>query len=126
MKKMLLEELRHNLRPELINRLDDIVIFRSLLRRDARKIVKLLVEELNGRLKEEKIKVVLDRKAVTYIVEESFNEEYGARPLRRFLQDKVENLLANFILENSKMFESGKEVVVKLGIKDGVINILKK
>jgi ATP-dependent Clp protease ATP-binding subunit ClpC len=126
MKKMLLEELRDNLRPELINRLDDIVIFRSLTRKDARKIVKLLVEDLNSRLKEERVKVVLDREAVTYVVKESFSEEYGARPLRRFLQDKVENLLANFMLENSKMVESNREVVVKLGVKNGVINILKK
>lgn len=126
MKKMLLEELRDNLRPELINRLDDIVIFRSLTRKDARKIVKLLVEELNSRLKEERVKVVLDREAVTYVVKESFSEEYGARPLRRFLQDKVENILADFMLENSKMFESNREVVVKLGVKNGVINILKK
>ena len=101
MKKTLLDELRGELRPELINRLDDIVIFRSLIRKDARKIVKLLVKELNRRLQEEKIKVTLDSKAITYIVKNSFSEEYGARPLRRFLQDEVENVLADWMLENA-------------------------
>ncbi len=126
MKNVLLEELRNTLRPELLNRLDDIVIFRSLTRKDARKIVKLLIEELNIRLKEEKIRVSLDGKAITYIVKNGFSEEYGARPLRRFLQDKVENILAEHMLVNSKMFETGKEVVVKIGLVKDNITILKK
>ena len=117
MKSMLLEELRDNLRPELLNRLDDIVIFRSLTRRDARKIVRLLLGQLNGRLVEEKVKVVLDSKAITYMIENSFSEEYGARPLRRFLQDKVENLLAEYMLKESVKFEKGKGVVVKMVVK---------
>jgi ATP-dependent Clp protease ATP-binding subunit ClpA len=116
MKNVLLDELRKSLRPELLNRLDDTVIFRSLTRKDARKIVKLLLKDLNGRLKEEKIKVKLDRKVVTYIVKNAFSEEYGARPLRRYLQDKVENALADYMLENSELFNHGKreEVVTIL------------
>jgi len=104
MKNILLDELRQSLRPELLNRLDDIVIFRSLTRKDARKIVKLLLKDLNQRLQEEKIKVKLDRKVVTYIIKNAFSEEYGARPLRRYLQDKVENALADYMLENSTLF----------------------
>jgi ATP-dependent Clp protease ATP-binding subunit ClpC len=108
MKNVLLDELRKSLRPELLNRLDDTVIFRSLTRKDARKIVRLLLKDLNGRLKEEKIKVKLDRKVVTYIVMNAFSEEYGARPLRRYLQDKVENALADYMLENSELFNHDK------------------
>ncbi|MFA7628500.1 MAG: hypothetical protein WCY37_03815, partial [Candidatus Dojkabacteria bacterium] len=108
MKNVLLDELRKNLRPELLNRLDDTVIFRSLTRKDARKIVRLLLKDLNGRLKEEKIRVKLDRKVVTYIVKNAFSEEYGARPLRRYLQDKVENALADYMLENSELFNHDK------------------
>lgn len=116
MKNILLDELRKSLRPELLNRLDDIVIFRSLTRKDARKIVKLLLKDLNDRLKDEKIKVELDKKVVTYIVKNAFSEEYGARPLRRFLQDKVENALADYMLENGKLFNHNKreEVVTIL------------
>jgi len=126
MKKMLLEELRDSLKPELLNRLDDIVIFRSLNRRDARKIVKLLIEELNSRLKEEGVTVKLDREAVSYVLKESFSEEYGARPLRRYLQDKIENLLADYMLSESKIFESGKEITVKFGVEDDNIIIVKE
>lgn len=126
MKKTLLDELRGELRPELINRLDDIVIFRSLIRKDARKIVKLLVKELNRRLQEEKIKVTLDSKAITYIVKNSFSEEYGARPLRRFLQDEVENVLADWMLENALELEKGKEIKIEMSVKDSNIIIVNK
>lgn len=108
MKNVLLDELRKSLRPELLNRLDDTVIFRSLTRKDARKIVRLLLKDLNNRLKEEKIKVKLDTKVVTYIVKNAFSEEYGARPLRRYLQDKVENALADHMLKNSELFNHDK------------------
>jgi ATP-dependent Clp protease ATP-binding subunit ClpC len=118
MRNTLLEELRKSIRPELLNRLDDVVIFRSLTRKDARKIVKLLLKDLNERLKEEKIKVKLDRKVVTYIVKNAFSEEYGARPLRRYLQDKVENALADYMLENSELFNHDKREKVVTIIMD--------
>ena len=121
MKEMLLNELREVLRPELINRIDDIVIFRSLTRKDAKKIVKLLVAGLNKRLFEEKISVVLDDEAINYIVKNSFSEEYGARPLRRFIQDSVENILADYLLENDT--ERMKPAKVIVGVKKGKLTI---
>ncbi len=121
MKEMLLNELREVLRPELINRIDDIVIFRSLTRKDAKKIVKLLVESLNKRLVEEKIFVVLDDEAINYIVKNSFSEEYGARPLRRFIQDSVENILADYLLENDTERMNLEKVYV--GIEKGKLTI---
>ncbi len=121
MKESLLSELKDTLRPELINRLDDIVIFRALNRRDARKIVRLLVEQLNERLQEQGIKIKLGRKLITHIVDEGFSEEYGARPLRRVIQDTVENVLADYLLENEIKDEKDiKEI--KLNIeKDKVV-----
>ncbi len=124
MENMLLDELKKELRPELLNRLDDTVIFRSLTRRDARKIVRLLLKDLNERLKEENIKVKLDTKVVTYVVKEAFSEEYGARPLRRYLQDTVENVLADYILKNEDVFEEDEETVVKIGLKDDNIIVI--
>ena len=100
MKTLLIDELREELRPELLNRLDDIVIFRSLTRKDMNKIVLLLIDQLNERLEEEHLHITLDNRAVSYIVKKSFNEEYGARPLRRELQSGVENLIADYILKN--------------------------
>lgn len=123
MKVILLDELRGTLRPELLNRIDDVVIFRSLNRKDARKIVLLLLEDLNRRLKEERIQVSLDNRALNYIVKHSFNEEYGARPLRRFLQDRVENILAEYLLRNEE--KKGKDInIIKIGVVGGKIEIL--
>ena len=123
MKENLLSELKNTLRPELINRLDDIVIFRALNRKDARKIVKILVNELNERLKDQNISIQLNSKLVTYIVKEGFSEEYGARPLRRVIQDRVEDVLANYLLEN-ELKDEKKVKNIKLDIKDGEIIVV--
>ena len=123
MEESLLSELKDTLRPELINRLDDIVIFRALNRKDARKIVKLLVEKLNERLLDQKIKIKLGRKLVTHIVNEGFSEEYGARPLRRVIQDSIENTLAEHLLQES--IEDEKDIKeIKLDIEDGKVVIV--
>ncbi|MBN2101194.1 ATP-dependent Clp protease ATP-binding subunit [Candidatus Dojkabacteria bacterium] len=98
MKETLLKKLRDDIRPELLNRLDDIVIFRSLTRKDAKNIVDLLLDELNERLEEEGVEVVLDASAVDFIVEKGFSEDYGARPLRRTIQDYVETPIASYLL----------------------------
>ena len=119
MKTELMSELRRTLRPELLNRLDDIVIFRALNSRDAKKIVELLVIELNERLKTQDKTIILSKALLSYIVKEGFSEEYGARPLRRVLQDLVESTVANYILKNEEVSE------IKLDIKDGRVNLLK-
>jgi ATP-dependent Clp protease ATP-binding subunit ClpC len=123
MKESLLSELKNTLRPELINRLDDIVIFRALNRKDARKIVKLLVEQLNERLKDQGIKVKLGRKLVTHVVNEGFSEEYGARPLRRVIQDSIENTLAEYLLANE--LENEKDIKeIKLNLEDDEVVVV--
>ena len=102
MKTSLLNELKNVLRPELLNRIDDVVIFRSLTRRDAKKIALLLIEELNIRLKEENIEVKVTDKMVSHLVKEGFSDEYGARPLRRLIQDSIENSLADYMLKHKQ------------------------
>jgi len=99
MKETLEQELKGTLPPELLNRLDDIVIFRSLTRRDGRKIVDLLLAELNERLTEKRVKVVLEPSAREYILERGFSEEYGARPLRRTIQEYIETPVASYLLK---------------------------
>jgi len=126
MKTQLLLELKNTLRPELLNRIDDIVIFRSLTRKDARKIVKLLVKELNGRLAQEGVSVVLDNKAIASVVKEGFSEEYGARPIKRVLQDTVENAIANYLLEKGRIGNELKNMEIKIGMKDNKISVLNK
>lgn len=126
MKEELERKVKETLRPELINRLDDIVIFRSLTRKDARKIVDLLIKELNLRLKEQGVKAKMGRDVKDYIMKEGFSEEYGARPLRRTLQDSVENVIANYLLENGlnldDLSKGRKMRVLEIGMdKDSVI-----
>jgi ATP-dependent Clp protease ATP-binding subunit ClpC len=118
MRSELLSKLRNTLRPELLNRLDEIVIFKSLTPTDARKIVGLLLEELNKRLLQKDLQVKLTNALIKQIVKEGFSEEYGARPLRRELQDLVENALANYILKGGDkklvvLDYNNKKVVVK-------------
>lgn len=119
MKSELLRELRRTLRPELLNRLDEVVIFRSLTIRDARKIVDLLVAELNKRLGEYNIVISLSKTLLSYIVKTGFSEEYGARPLRRALQDTVESAVAEYILKD------GKPGNILLDIKKGKVFVSK-
>lgn len=121
MKDELDRKLKETLRPELINRLDDIVIFRSLTRKDARKIVDILVKDLNSRIKEQGLKIYIDKDVKEYVVSKGFSEEYGARPLRRSLQDSVENLLADYILQNG----SGNASQLYLGVKGGELVVTK-
>ena len=118
MRSELLSKLRNTLRPELLNRLDDIVIFKSLTPGDARKIVGLLLEELNKRLLQKDIQVELTNALIKQIVKEGFSEEYGARPLRREHQDLVESALANYLLKGGDkkvivLDYNNKKVVVK-------------
>lgn len=119
MKSELLRELRRTLRPELLNRLDEIVIFKALSVREARKIVELLLVELNERLSEHRINISLSRNLLSYIVKEGFSEEYGARPLRRALQETVESAVAEYILKD------GKAGNILLDIKKGKVFISK-
>lgn len=98
-KETLTKELKDKIRPELLNRLDDIVIFRALTRKDAKLIVGLLLDELNKRLSEQGIEVSLDSDSRDFIVEKGFSEEYGARPLRRTVQDYVETPVAAYLLK---------------------------
>lgn len=123
MKNELTKSLKGTLRPELINRLDDIVIFRSLTRRDAKKIVKLLLKDLNKRLKEQGIKVNVKEDLVDFIVKEGFSNEYGARPLRRMLQENVENVLANYLLQEEDSFKAVGIKELNLSVKNGVVEI---
>ncbi|NLZ24130.1 ATP-dependent Clp protease ATP-binding subunit [Candidatus Dojkabacteria bacterium] len=115
MKSELMSELRRTLRPELLNRLDDIVIFRALSLVDAKKITKLLLEELNERLASQGVSVSITNTLLSHIVKEGFSEEYGARPIRRVVQDVVESAIADKLLQSEKKGE------LKLDFVDGEV-----
>ncbi len=93
-----MEEVRGHFRPEFLNRLDEIILFKPLSRSDIGGIVTLLMEDLNRRLADKELKAELTGAALEHITEHGYDPVYGARPLKRYLQKHVETLLAKLIL----------------------------
>lgn len=90
--------LKQNFRPEFLNRLDEIVFYKPLLKDQIKKIVDLMIESLRARLRDKQLDVVLTDRAKDYVINAGYDPVYGARPLRRFLQSKVETLIAKTII----------------------------
>jgi len=94
----IMRELRKYFKPEFLNRIDEIIIFRKLTKDIILKIVDLQIDRLNKRLKEKNLKVELTQKAKEYLAEKGYDENFGARPLKRLIQKDIENGLAVFII----------------------------
>ncbi len=90
--------LKRQFRPEFLNRLDEIVFYKPLTREQITKIIDLLIEGLNQRLADKQISTRLTESAKEYVVDQGYNPVYGARPLKRFLQSKVETLIGRMII----------------------------
>jgi ATP-dependent Clp protease ATP-binding subunit ClpA len=88
-------------RPELINRFDSTVIFHPLTTEDLMKITEILLQELNERMKNKGYRLDIDSSVVSYLVERGYNPEFGARAIKRVIQDTVENVIANKIINES-------------------------
>ena len=96
--QMVMSDLRSHFRPEFLNRLDEIIMFKPLTKENIGAIVDLMTSDLNRRLEDQKIYLELTDGAKDYIIEEGYDPIYGARPLKRFLQKHVETLAAKMIL----------------------------
>lgn len=96
---LVMNELKNYFRPEFINRLDEIIMFKPLTRDNIANIVNLLVKDLNKRLQDKNITVQLTDSAMSHVIEAGYDPVYGARPLKRYLQKTVETLCARLILE---------------------------
>jgi ATP-dependent Clp protease ATP-binding subunit ClpC len=112
MKRELTKALKKEFRPEFINRLDDVIIFRSLNKEDLREIVGLEIEKVSKRLVEKDISLSLTPEAFDLIADLGYNPEMGARPLRRVIQQKIENPLSDAILADE--FKDGDAIVVDM------------
>lgn len=112
MQKKLMEELRRHFRPEFINRVDSIVVFRQLTQADIRYIVDIILREVNDRLAEYELKLEATPAARDWLAESGYDPEFGARPLRRVIQTEVEDLLSDAVLAGQ--FHHGETVVVDL------------
>jgi ATP-dependent Clp protease ATP-binding subunit ClpC len=94
-----LKELKDNLRPEFLNRIDHILVFNALNQSHIRKIVRMHVEHLRTRLKEKNYDLAIDQKVINLLARDGFDPEYGARPVRRIIQHKLEDAIAEHILK---------------------------
>lgn len=119
MKNGVMEEIKRLFKPEFLNRIDDIIVFHSLNKDHIREIVTLLFKELQKRCREQMDIALNVRTSVRdYIAEAGFDEKYGARPLKRAIQNKVEDLLAEELLAGN--VKAGDEVTVTM-IKDKIV-----
>lgn len=113
-KSDILKELKDHFRPEFINRLDKIIVFHPLNHNHLRQIVKLLISDLEKRLNEKNISLELSPGALDLLAKESYDPDYGARPARRVIQDKIEDVLAEKLLDGE--FKEGDKIkLIKKG-----------
>jgi ATP-dependent Clp protease ATP-binding subunit ClpC len=110
MRKKLTEALKRTFRPEFINRLDSVIVFRSLNKEDITKIVQLELDKVNTRLVENNIYLRASEEALALLSEEGYNPEMGARPLRRVIQQQIEDKLSDALL--AKKFNDGDNILV--------------
>jgi ATP-dependent Clp protease ATP-binding subunit ClpC len=117
MRKKLLESLRRVFRPEFINRLDSVIVFRSLSKRDIEEIVELELHKVAERLQEHQITLTATPEALEMLADLGYDPDMGARPLKRVIQQKVEDVLSDALLSGT--FADGERILVT--VKDGEI-----
>ena len=116
--KLVTADLRNHFRPEFLNRLDETIFFKPLSRSDIGAIVKLMVADVNKRLAAKDIKVELTEEALEYIAENGYDPQFGARPLKRYLQKNVETEAARIILRGN--LSEGSRIV--FSVSDGQLS----
>src|SRR5215216_6002781 len=119
LKEDMMQIVKHHLRPEFVNRIDEIIVFRALDKEQIGEIARLLLDRTTRRLRAQGIEVEFTEGAVDLIAEEGFDPEFGARPLRRTIQRRVDNELASMVLSGS--LDPGDRVVVGADGEAGVL-----
>ncbi|MEM9663042.1 MAG: ATP-dependent Clp protease ATP-binding subunit, partial [Planctomycetota bacterium] len=118
-KGVLLKEIERFFRPEFINRLDDVIVFRPLTKEDLVEIVEYEVAKVGERLKQQSIELVLDQAAKDFLIDKGYNPDFGARPLRRALGTYIEDPLSEMLLAG----EIGTDSIVSVTRKDEADNL---
>ena len=113
LKEDMMQIVRRSLRPEFVNRIDEIIIFRALTKEQIADIARLLLDRTERRLRAQDMEVEFTDEAVELLAEEGFDPEFGARPLRRTIQRKVDNYLSRMVLDGS--LTPGDKVIVGAG-----------
>jgi ATP-dependent Clp protease ATP-binding subunit ClpC len=122
LKENLKEDLRGVFRPEFLNRLDDIIIFKSLSKKQLRDISKLLLEEVEGLVEAQDMNIEFEEEVIDLIADIGYDPEYGARPMQRAIQNQIENPLSGELLKEK--FQKGD--TIKVGVKNNKVEFNKK
>ena len=108
--ELIKEELRKTFRPEFINRIDEIVVFHSLSKQTVYEILDKIIKETENRLSDSHIKISLTEQAKEYVIDNSYDEQYGARPIKRYVTKYIDTMLAEEILNENVKF--GQEIII--------------
>ena len=111
--KLVMDELKRTFKPEFINRIDEIIMFKSLDKKTVYEILDKIISDIEKRLDDKKIKVNLTSAAKDYIINNSYDEKYGARPIKRFVSRNLETLLATEIINDNIKFGETVNIDVK-------------
>ncbi|MDD3340964.1 MAG: AAA family ATPase [Bacilli bacterium] len=110
---LVMEELKHTFKPEFINRIDEIIVFHSLSKEVIYSILDKIIQDIEKRLSDKKIKITLTKEAREFIIENAFDERYGARPIKRYVSRHIETLLAENIINGNLAF--GENLTIDIG-----------
>ena len=117
--EMVMREMQAHFRPEFINRVDDVVIFKPLSLPEIKRIVALMTEELRGRLSGRRIEIEITEPASEAIARQGFDPVFGARPLKRFIQHELESRIARALLAG----DIGEGARIRVDLEDGELTV---
>lgn len=120
LKENVLESVEKHFKPEFINRLDKLIVFKPLSLESIKKIVDILMQELKGRLAAKNLKLKYDTKVKDWIAQNGFDQNFGARPIRRTISENIESLITDAILE--ERYKEGDQITI--AVKDGNIELV--
>ena len=111
MKDKLLTEVKRHFKPEFLNRIDDIIVFKPLTKDHLYKIIELEISEVSGRLKDRAITIELSSESIDFLIEKGFDPVFGARPLKRTIQRYLEDPLSEALISGT--FKDGSKISIR-------------
>ena len=115
LRKEVMDSLHGHFRPEFLNRLDEIILFKPLIQKDMERIADLVLKDINKRLQDKRLHIEIKKEALDFILENAYEPGFGARPLKRYMQKHVETLAAKCILEDKVKEGDTIEIVLENG-----------
>lgn len=115
-KEKIFEEVKNTFRPEFINRIDEMIVFKSLQKKELKLIVKLLLKNIEKKMENLNVKLYITDKVQDYLIDKGYNFEYGARPLKRLLQKEIENNVSDMIIKGE--FSGKTKLIIDLNTEN--------